>query len=380
MENAVVYTILNTLAVFNICVIGSFLLLRKSNSLPNYVLAIIFAVPGFYFVNNILISTETINAFPYFFFFVQIIANLFPIAIYVYVHLLIGKSYKYRSILILSSVTTISFSLALLIYFITLSPLEKTQYIYQLNTAQYPASMNMYNIVFYICQMVYLLVLYVEMSKYREVVKSNLSTVDTVKILFVWQFVMLLVILNFLLVIFYMFLPANIVDYGILPVVVTLIYLFVIAFSIKNNAVLSHNSYQDLIRENRNIFASAINKEESVGSEKEENWKETIAVLENLMTEEKVYKQNNLSLTSLSKLANNQPYVVSQILNHHFDKTFFDFVNEARVEEAKKALKTFDSKVDKIENIAEDVGFNSRASFYRSFKKVTGKSPSDFVS
>ena len=98
------------------------------------------------------------------------------------------------------------------------------------------------------------------------------------------------------------------------------------------------------------------------------------------MIEQKIFKQNTLSLNSLSELANEQPYIVSQILNQHFKKTFFDYINEARVEEAKIALKSFDSKVDKIENIAEEVGFNSRASFYRSFKKITGKNPTDFVS
>ena len=75
-----------------------------------------------------------------------------------------------------------------------------------------------------------------------------------------------------------------------------------------------------------------------------------------------------------------QPYIVSQILNQHFKKSFFDFINEARVQEAIILLKTFDPKVDTIENIATEVGFNSRASFYRSFKKVTDKNPTDFVS
>ena len=98
------------------------------------------------------------------------------------------------------------------------------------------------------------------------------------------------------------------------------------------------------------------------------------------MNEQKVYKKTTLSLSSLSELVNEQPYIVSQILNQHFKKTFFDFINEARVEEAKIALKSFDSKIGKIENIALEVGFNSRASFYRSFKKITGKNPTDFVS
>ena len=55
-------------------------------------------------------------------------------------------------------------------------------------------------------------------------------------------------------------------------------------------------------------------------------------------------------------------------------------MNELRVRDAEERLKTFDPKKDKIEAIAYEVGFNSRAAFYRSFKKITGKNPTDFVS
>ncbi len=380
MEHAIIYITLNSLAVFNVLVICSFLLIRKNNSIPNYILALIFLVPGLYFVDNVLISTQVIYSTPLFFFFVQILANLFPIAVYVYVHLLIGKAKKIRPILILSSATTIIFSLGLLIYFISLSPTEQTQYIQQLSTDQYPVSMNVYNIVFYICQMIYLTVLFIEIRTYRAAVERHLSDIDSVKILFVWQFIGLMAILNFLLVIFYILLPTSIVDYGVLPVVMTLIYLFVIIFSIKNNVIFSHDSYRALLSENERILQDTNSEDETDDLIKEERWIEKIGDLERLMTNEKVFKQNTLSLTSLSELANEQPYIVSQILNQHFKKSFFDFVNEARVEEAKILLKSFDVKVDKIENIAEQVGFNSRASFYRSFKKITGKNPTDFVS
>ena len=174
-------------------------------------------------------------------------------------------------------------------------------------------------------------------------------------------------------------LPTSIVDYGVLPVVMTLIYLFVIIFSIKNNVIFSHDSYRALLSENERILQDTNSEDETDDLIKEERWIEKIGDLERLMTNEKVFKQNTLSLTSLSELADEQPYIVSQILNQHFKKSFFDFVNEARVEEAKILLKSFDVKVDKIENIAEQVGFNSRASFYRSFKKITGKNPTDFV-
>ena len=81
----------------------------------------------------------------------------------------------------------------------------------------------------------------------------------------------------------------------------------------------------------------------------------------------------------MSEQIQEQAYITSQILNKHFNKSFFDLINELRIKEAENKLKLFDPKKDKIENIAYDAGFNSRATFYRSFKKITGKNPSDIV-
>lgn len=238
--------------------------------------------------------------------------------------------------------------------------------------------MDIYNVVFYICQMIYLATLFVEIRAYHVTVKNNLATIKSVKLLFVRQFIFLLTLLNLILVLFYILLPANIVDYGILPVVMTIVYLFLITFSIKNNAVFNTDSYKALIEENKKIIENTENK--STDCIKDEKWDTTISVLEQMMRSDKVFKNNTLNLSSLSEMVPEQPYIVSQILNQHFNKSFFDFINEARVHEALELLKTFDSKVDTIENIAEEVGFNSRASFYRSFKKVTGKNPTEFVS
>lgn len=378
MKENIIYSILNILAVFNIVVLCTFLLFRKNNSYPNYLLAILFAIPGLYFFDNILINTDLIHSVPYFFFFVQILANLFPIVVYKYVHILIGNTKKFKPYLVIASCLTILLSLGLTAYFSLLSPMEQTAYINDLSTDDYPLTMDIYNVVFYICQMIYLVELFVDIKKYRVVVKNNLSTIESVKLLFARQFILLMAILNFVLVVFYISLPANIVDYGVLPVIMTIIYLFVIIFSIKNNAIFSHESYEALVAENKRIIENSENK--STDWIKEDRWDSTITILEVMIKKDKVFKCNTLNLSSLSEMVEEQPYIVSQILNQHFKKSFFDFINEARVEEAIVLLKTFDSKVDTIENIASEVGFNSRASFYRSFKKVTSKNPTDFVS
>jgi AraC-like DNA-binding protein len=51
-------------------------------------------------------------------------------------------------------------------------------------------------------------------------------------------------------------------------------------------------------------------------------------------------------------------------------------VAEYRVTEAKKLLK--DRPNIKVEEIAEQVGYNSKSSFNTVFKKLTGSTPSEF--
>jgi AraC-like DNA-binding protein len=65
------------------------------------------------------------------------------------------------------------------------------------------------------------------------------------------------------------------------------------------------------------------------------------------------------------------------LINEEFLVNFYDFVNKYRVEEAKRLLLD-NNRNYKIIAIAYEVGFNSKATFNRVFKKFTGLTPSDF--
>lgn len=71
--------------------------------------------------------------------------------------------------------------------------------------------------------------------------------------------------------------------------------------------------------------------------------------------------------------------LISEHLNHGLEKSFIDFVNEYRVEEVKRRLAEGDQKRYSLQGIAMESGFRSKATFYRVFKQLTGRSPSEFV-
>lgn len=110
----------------------------------------------------------------------------------------------------------------------------------------------------------------------------------------------------------------------------------------------------------------------------EENSKDLIEKINQLMVENKIYLQADLDLNGLAKALNVPAYQASRLINDKFDKGFFDFINQYRIEEVKRRLSDPNFQHFSILGIALQTGFNSKSSFNTAFKKITGKTPSDF--
>ncbi len=100
--------------------------------------------------------------------------------------------------------------------------------------------------------------------------------------------------------------------------------------------------------------------------------------LSRLMETEKLYLHETLNLRLLANRLHMDPNLVSYILNTVLHKSFYDFVNEFRIEEVKRKIDDPDFSHIKIVEIAYESGFNSKATFNRVFKNATGKSPSEY--
>ncbi len=100
--------------------------------------------------------------------------------------------------------------------------------------------------------------------------------------------------------------------------------------------------------------------------------------LHQIMENENLFRDETLSLHRLAENLGVNPNLISYILNSIIKQSFYDYVNAWRVEEVKKKMN--DAKYDhiKLTEIAFDSGFNSKATFNRAFKKMTGVSPSEY--
>lgn len=97
--------------------------------------------------------------------------------------------------------------------------------------------------------------------------------------------------------------------------------------------------------------------------------------IEKLLDLDKVYQEPTYNRVNLAKELGVSETIISRIINQHFGKTLPQLFNERRIADAKRLLAETDGP---IKTIAEEVGFNSIASFNRVFKDLEEISPGQF--
>lgn len=107
-----------------------------------------------------------------------------------------------------------------------------------------------------------------------------------------------------------------------------------------------------------------------------ESLEEIAERLQRSMEVDKIFKDSELTLTSLAEKLEIKPYLLTKTLNEVLHKSFTDYINECRVSEVDKMVN--DSSNDKytLLSLAYEAGFNSKSSFNRAVQKHLGLSPS----
>ena len=189
-----------------------------------------------------------------------------------------------------------------------------------------------------------------------------------------FKWINLLFFINFA-VIFFLMVQAILVlfDVGSLdiifmiePIVYT-VYFFVFVYSLMYFPVFAFTGdYNDLPK----------NIKEKYKNSSLNNSEELFKKVDKLVIEDKLFLSSELKINTLSeKLGTSVPHI-SQAINENKNISFSDYINSFRINEAKKKLLV--KKPDTIFAIAIDVGFNSKATFYHAFKKLTNTTPTEF--
>ncbi|TSJ40692.1 FtsX-like permease family protein [Mucilaginibacter corticis] len=94
----------------------------------------------------------------------------------------------------------------------------------------------------------------------------------------------------------------------------------------------------------------------------------------------RLYEDAELTLATLAVKLAIHPHELSRIINVGLKKNFSDFINEFRVREVARKMK--DPAYDNLTllGIAYESGFNSKTTFNRVFREITGKTPLEYKS
>lgn len=217
---------------------------------------------------------------------------------------------------------------------------------------------------------VYILQAYRESTQIEQAAKRDRSSlpiarVNTLKYLYLSVFLILLLCSSFVLYIFSTTMWQRNMDY------LYVVPMFVLAFGLAYRAMKFPNAVflisEGPLKVSPKYARSGMSK---VGQ------KEQLQKLETLLSEEKIYRDNELRLADLAKAMGLSNHHLSQLLNEERKQHFFDLINAYRVAEAKTLIAS-DHKRTLLE-IAFAVGFNNKNSFNNAFKKHAKMTPSAY--
>lgn len=112
---------------------------------------------------------------------------------------------------------------------------------------------------------------------------------------------------------------------------------------------------------------------------KSEDITKYVTKLEQVMRDDKLYLNPNLSLKNIAFYLELPTNYVSQLLNQGFNKNFSEYVNTFRINEFKERVILEENKDLTIMAIAYDSGFNSKTVFNTFFKKAEGVTPNTYL-
>ncbi len=138
----------------------------------------------------------------------------------------------------------------------------------------------------------------------------------------------------------------------------------------ENEEISKDPKLRDTLEKSHYAFANSSLSDEKISRLSEQ--------LVELMEKQNLFENPNLKLEDISHKMGIPSYQLSQVIRFGLNKNFYDMVNTYRVEKVQKLLGDKQHENKTILDIAFQAGFNSKSSFNLAFKKITGKTPSEY--
>ncbi|MFK8007413.1 MAG: helix-turn-helix domain-containing protein [Saprospiraceae bacterium] len=354
------------------------LLIKKNKSSADKILLIWLLLLFVHQLFNYLAQTNEIEKYPH------LLGVDFPfpvlqgVLLFMYVLTITGRKLKKRFYYILHFIPSISLVL-LAIPFYSLSGAEKIAVMND-PVKDYWWYLIYYNSLMFISGLGYSLWSLYVIRKHQKRIQQSFSNTDKKEL----QWLQYLSI--GLGIIWFIVLFAD--DTRFIFTGVVILVLFIGFFGInqmnifQTNAVLESNFLkieEEKIENNENSKpAATTTKRYAKSGLTEEMAAKIYTNLNELMTKESLFNDNDITLTELAKRLDVHPNHLSQVINEKEEKNFYNYINALRIKAFIKLASLPESKKYTLLSLAYDCGFNSKSTFNKHFKENTGKTPTEY--
>ncbi|KAA2223804.1 AraC family transcriptional regulator [Chryseobacterium sediminis] len=151
----------------------------------------------------------------------------------------------------------------------------------------------------------------------------------------------------------------------------------------KNKDAVYHFLNNDLVIINPNLLVAenSITQENNTAEESRESITADnlyFQKLEFLCKDEYIYTDSTLNREKVAEKLGISPGYVSQIVNTVTGDNFAHYINQYRVEAVKEMISNPEYKNYNLLTMGLEAGFTSKTTFFKAFKKVTGKTPNEY--
>lgn len=351
--------------------ISALLLVKKNKSKSDIFLFLWMILNATHLTFFYLLYTDSLYDYPYLLGLQFPLPLLHGVLLYFYVAS-VTHQFPKRNIIPLLHLTPTIATIAYLSSFFLL-PSEQKILIFKNNGKSYEVFQQVLLMAIFISGITYIIWSSLILRKHKKQIRNQFSDIEEIDLKWLQFLTYGLGLVWFLVIVT----QNETLIYSGVSIFVILIGFFGIQ---QKNIFIASKRVIEIAKKEQKTEALITNKKKYINSGlSEKKAAEYYEKLKTLITQEKIFTNAELSLNDLASKLEIHPNYLSEIINKKESKTFYDYINNFRVEEFKRLIAIPENRQFTLMAIAYDCGFNSKSSFNRHFKKTTEQTPSQYV-
>jgi AraC-like DNA-binding protein len=374
-----VFVIINIIAIVNLLLLSVLLLVLKTRTSASRFLAAIIFDPIFSMLLILAIYYKQADHYPSLFYLSYLYDLLWAPLYYYTFRLILCKGIRFP---IKKYILHFSPFIVACIYFFTLAQQPETYrhevFAKTISDNNYPWQFYIWDYITIIQVGVYLYIIYKMAKKYNRHIEQVFSNTQHISAKWVERSIILS---SFLCAVIYfpsMINVKEITPYMVATPVCSLILYCYLVYRVIYSPLILRRETLEIIKQT-NGETEEKKRSKQINVIEDDTQIQLARTLNVILVKKKLFLDPELNIQVLAEYCETRVHTLSAVINKHYNKNFFDYINYYRVEEAKKLLSDPEQKKYSIDTIAEKSGFSSRSAFYKAFKKNTELTPGEYI-